>query len=87
MLWIVHALAAFVGAAIADWCWAHYNRRCAQGAAVSAAWWSVAIGAIGIGNLLNALEYRSVLPFMFAGYWVGTYFAVKRDHPVEDVTP
>lgn len=75
----LRAVVVFIVALIVDVCYAKYNRRCAQGRAASAASWSVLIAGFGAFNVITYMGDRVYLIPMLAGYWVGTYWAVKHD--------
>lgn len=79
-LWWVMSVVCFTLSFFSDWCWTKYIKRAAENKALPAAWWSLLIYGF---SSLNVLAYTKnpwlILPMM-AGYFFGTYYAVKHDH-------
>lgn len=71
----------FFVACVVDIAYAYYIRRTAEGKALSASFWSGGIAASGAFNILAYTADRRLILPMIAGYIVGTYWAVRKDHP------
>jgi hypothetical protein len=76
-------LVCFVLAFLSDWCFTLYIRRAGEGRAHKAAVWSALIVAFGALNTISYVQHPLLLIPILAGYYAGTYFAVKHDHPKE----
>jgi hypothetical protein len=71
-------LAVFATATIGDICWTRFNQTVAARQPVVAGFWSVAIGAMGSVNVIAYTNDRWALVPMLAGYFFGTWLAVKK---------
>ncbi len=70
----------FSAAFFADWCFALYIRRAAEGRSHFAAWWSMLIVAFGAINVVSYTKDLRLLAPMLVGYYIGTFVAVHFDH-------
>ena len=80
MILALKMVAVFWVAFAVDIAYAYYIRRAAQGKAWPAAWWSGLIALAGAFNVLAYTSDRRLLLPMVAGYILGTFVAVQRDH-------
>lgn len=74
------AMACFCMAFASDWCWTKYIKRAGEGKAFPAAWWSIMIYAFSSANVLVYTKNPYMIIPMLAGYFFGTFYAVKHDH-------
>jgi hypothetical protein len=67
----------FVATFLADLCWTKYAIAANERKALAAAWWSVAIIALGAFTLIVYVHNNWLLVPELIGAFCGTYWAVK----------
>lgn len=84
MVFTLLTLAVFLSAAALDYSWTRWNEACRAGERVTAANWSVAIGALGLVGFLSITKSSTwlVIPEL-VGWWVGTYVALPKKADVK----
>ncbi len=71
------AVAAFGAGAVFDMLNVRFIRSSTAGRPALAANYSAAVGAAGLTGMVASVQDIAVAPFLLAGYWVGTYIAVR----------
>lgn len=79
MTFVLQGLLVFALSVAVDVFWTKYTLAVAAKQALRAAWWSAAIAGFGALTILSYMDDKRLLPFAVIGYFVGTYFAVKRE--------
>ena len=79
MTFLFRCVIVFALATASDICFTLYIRRSGEGRALAAAIWSGLIAAFGAFNVVSYIEDRRLLAPVIAGYFLGTYLAVRHD--------
>jgi len=75
--WLWPALISFVVGAVYDALNAGFIHVFSRGRPVASGLFSMFVGGCGVTGLWEATHRPSSIPFLLAGYFVGTYAAVK----------